>query len=67
MQLGVDIEVLLASAYAVFLIFVAFGLEIVARHSHHRAERSHLAGFKYHPHHDIWECPTGQRLMRVAF
>ena len=60
-------EALLASAYAIFLILLAFALEKVARHSHHRAERTRLAGFKYHPDHDIWECPSGERLMRVAF
>jgi hypothetical protein len=64
---GIDMEVLLASAYAVFLILVAFALEKVARHSHHRAERARLAGFKYHADHDLWECPSGERLMRVAF
>jgi hypothetical protein len=64
---GIDMEVVLAGGYAIFLIIVAFSLEMVARHSHHRAERSRLAGFKYHRQWDVWECPTGQKLMRVAF
>ena len=64
---GMDVEVLLAGGYALFLIVIAFNLEMVARHSHHHAERSRLAGFKYHRQRDFWECPTGQKLERVAF
>jgi hypothetical protein len=64
---GIDIEVLLAGAYAIFLIIVAFSLELVARHTHRQAERSRLVGFKYDPQRDIWECPTGQKLTRIAF
>jgi hypothetical protein len=58
----IDIEVLLACVYAVFLLLVAFGLELLARHSHHRSKRVGVAGFRYHRHHDFWECPTGQQL-----
>lgn len=64
---ALDMEVLLASGYALFLIIVAFSLEMVARHSHRHAERAPLAGFKYDRQRDFWECPTGQKLMRVAF
>jgi hypothetical protein len=38
MILGVHVEVLLALVYALFLMAVAFLLELVARHSHKRAE-----------------------------
>ena len=63
---NIDIEVLLAGGYSIFLILVAFSLEIVARYSHRRSERVRVAGFKYQPQHDIWECPTGEHLRPVA-
>ena len=66
MQQTIDIEVLLAGVYAVFLILVAFGLELLARHSHHRSKQMGVAGFRYHRHHDVWECPTGQQLKPLA-
>ena len=57
-------EVLLAVGYAAFLAGVAAALEWLARHIHRRAERYRMVGFKYHPHLDVWECPTGQHLHR---
>ena len=63
---NIDIEVLLAGGYSIFLILVALSLEIVARYSHRRSERVRVAGFKYQPQHDIWECPTGEHLRPVA-
>jgi len=61
-----DIEVLLAGGYSVFLILVAFSLELLARYSHRRSKQLRVAGFRYHRQHDIWECPTGQHLKPVA-
>ena len=62
-----DIEVLLATGYAVLLVAVAFGLEIMARHAHRHSERWRVAGFRYRREHDVWECPAGERLVRVTF
>jgi hypothetical protein len=62
----IDIEVVLAGAYAMFLLVVALGLELVARHSHHRSKQMGIAGFRYHRQHDVWECPVGQHLKRIA-
>ena len=64
---NIDIEVLLAGGYSIFLILVAFSLEMVARYSHRRSERVRVAGFRYRPQHDFWECPTGEQLRRIAF
>lgn len=66
MSQAIDIEVFLAGAYAVFLLLVALGLELVARHTHHRSKHMRVAGFRYHRHHDVWECPTGQQLKPIA-
>jgi len=49
----IDTEVLLAGLYAVFLLLVALGLELVARHAHHRSKQMRIAGFRYHRHHDF--------------
>ena len=62
----IHIEVFLSCAYAVFLVLVAFSLELAARYSHHRSKQVRLAGFRYHRHLDVWECPTGQHLWPVA-
>lgn len=58
-------EVLLAGGYALFLVAVAAGLDLIARVSHRRALRYRTAGFRYHPHLDAWECPEGEHLPRV--
>ncbi|MEW6635307.1 MAG: hypothetical protein AB1425_00675 [Actinomycetota bacterium] len=57
-------EVFLAAGYAVFLIGVALGLDLMAHHSHKRSERFRTAGFTYHPTHDAWICPQDQLLVR---
>jgi len=57
-------EVWLAIGYAAFLAGVAATFELLARHTHRRAERYRIVGFKYHRHLDVWECPTGQHLHR---
>jgi len=62
----IDIEVFLAGAYAIFLLIVVLGLELVARHAHHRSKQMRVAGFRYHRRHDVWECPTGQQLKPIA-
>ena len=62
----IDTEVLLAGVYAVFLLLVALGLELVARHAHHRSKQMRIAGFRYDRHYDVWECPAGQQLKPIA-
>jgi hypothetical protein len=57
-------EVLLAVGYAIFLVGIALGLDLLARHSHARSERYRTAGFTYHPSHDAWVCPEDQLLVR---
>jgi hypothetical protein len=57
-------EVFLAAGYAIFLLGVALGLDLLARHSHARSERYRTAGFTYHHSHDAWICPEDQLLVR---
>jgi hypothetical protein len=61
----VGAEVVLAGAYALFLVAVAAGLDLMARLSHERSHRYRTAAFRYHPHLDAWECPEGEHLPRV--
>src|SRR5262249_34499875 len=54
-----------AAAYGLFLAVAALGLDVLARHSHRRAELYRTAGFTFHARLDAWECPEGERLHRV--
>jgi len=62
---GVHVEVVLAAGYAIFLIGVAFVLELLARHSHRRSQRYQHSGFVYFHKMDFWECPAGRQLQRT--
>ena len=59
------LETWLATGYALVLLVIAAGLEIMARHSHRRADQYHHRGFRFHKNTDHWECPHGQRLERA--
>jgi hypothetical protein len=59
------LETLLATGYAVLLLVIAAGLEMMGRHSHRRAGQYHNRGFRFHKHADHWECPQGARLERA--
>lgn len=59
---GVHLEVLLAAGYALFLLAAALAIERLALHTHRRSERFRTAGFAYHGHADVWECPEGEHL-----
>lgn len=62
--MAVHLEVFFAASYAVFLLAVALGLDLIARHSHKRSEQYRTAGFTYHHTHDAWICPENQILTR---
>lgn len=64
---SIHIEVLLASGYALFLVGVAACLEKLGRHTHQRSRQYQTAGFTYHLHINMWECPAGQYLKLWAF
>jgi len=64
---SIHTEVWLASGYALFLVVVAACLESMGRHTHQRSRRYQTAGFTYHQHLNVWECPAGQYLKLWAF
>jgi|SRR5215469_1280734 len=62
---GIHTEVFLALCYALFLMAVAFVLELVAQHSRKRAEGYRNSGFTYFRELDYWECPAGHQLVQL--
>ncbi|MEV6274548.1 hypothetical protein [Nocardia sp. NPDC051832] len=53
------VETVLMGGYAVGLVMVALGLDLLGRPV--RASREQRpGGFRYHPEEDLWVCPTGQ-------
>jgi hypothetical protein len=65
MSFGVHQEVLLISAYALFLAGIAIALEWMARKSHRRAEDYQRAGFVHFRDLDYFECPAGHQLVQL--
>jgi len=61
---GIHSEVVLAVAYALFLLVAALILEGAARGTHGRAKLYRHRGFRFHRHLDVWECPAGEHLQR---
>lgn len=57
-------EVLLAAAYACLLLGSAIVLDLLARHSHARADRYRTGGFRFLHDLDAWVCPEGEHLHR---
>jgi len=62
---ALHLEVLLALIYALFLVGIAFILELLARHSQSRSERYQNSGFIYFRDLDYWECPAGHQLVQL--
>lgn len=62
---GLHVEPVLAGAYIVLLMLIAFALEWMARHTARRADQYHTGGFRFHRDKDAWECPTGIALLRT--
>ena len=63
---GIHSDVLLIAAYAIFLLLASAALEAIARHTHQRSRQYETVGFRYDARHDVWHCPAGQDLARVA-
>jgi hypothetical protein len=66
MMWGLHLEVLLALAYAGFLVGVAFVLEALARRSQKRTTGYSNSGFIYFRDLDYWECPAGHQLIQIS-
>lgn len=58
-------EAILATAYVAFLVAIAGGLDVLARHSHLRSGQYRTLGFNFREDLDVWECPEGEYLRRL--
>jgi len=63
----IDITVWLASGYAVFLLLVAFVLDLSARHAATRTQAWRSGTFAYREDHDAWVCEEDQWLWPMSF
>lgn len=59
--------VLLVTTYAVFLLLVAYGFDLLARRTSSRSARWRTGAFTYHRDHDAWLCPQNQWLWPHSF
>lgn len=64
---SVGIGVWLASAYAILLVLVGHGIDLMARRAARTIEAREHAGFVYHESHDAWLCPEDQWLWPQAY
>ncbi|KGI99738.1 MULTISPECIES: transposase [Rothia] len=64
---GVSMMVWLACVYALGLVAVGWGFDILAKRTSQRFVASRTFGFTYHESNDAWLCPEDQWLWPVAF
>ena len=62
-----SIAVWLMAGYALALVAVAWGFDMMARRTSFRAAQWRTGNFSYHPDHDAWLCPQDQWLWPTSF
>lgn len=65
--MSVSTSVWVVSAYAAFLVLVAYGFDLMARKVAQRSERWRTGTFIYKDSHDAWVCQEDQWLWPVSF
>jgi hypothetical protein len=60
-------SVWLVAAYALLLVAIAWGFDLMARGASKRAARWRTGQFVYHADHDAWVCPQDQWLWPTSF
>jgi hypothetical protein len=60
-------SVWLLAAYALVLVAIAWGFDLMARRTSLRAARWRTGNFVYHADHDAWQCPQDQWLWPTSF
>lgn len=58
---------LLAGGYALVLLLVAYGIDLLAKRVHLANDQHQTQGFTYHEDHDAWLCPEDQWLWPQSF
>ncbi|MFQ6484543.1 hypothetical protein [Brachybacterium epidermidis] len=64
---AIELPVLLAGGYAVVLLLVAYGIDLLAKRAHAANDEQQTQGFVYHEDHDAWLCPEDQWLWPKSF
>lgn len=64
---GVSLMVWLGCVYALGLVAVGWGFDVLAKRTSQRFVASRTFGFTYHESNDAWLCPEDQWLWPVAF
>lgn len=64
---GVGVMTWLAAGYAVVLLVVAYGIDLLARRASRKVAETAAGGFVYHEDHDAWLCPQDQWLWPQSF
>lgn len=57
----------MAGGYAVVLLLIAYGIDLLAKRAHVANEDHQTQGFVYHEDHDAWLCPEDQWLWPQSF
>lgn len=60
-------EVWIAVGYGLFLLLVAYALDLAARRTSSQSGLWRSGGFRYHADHDAWVCPEDQWLWPQSF
>lgn len=63
----ISIAAWLASGYALVLLAVAYGVDVMARRASRSTMLNATGGFTYHESHDAWLCPQDQWLWPTSF
>lgn len=64
---AVELPTWLAGGYALILLLVAYGIDLLARRAHTANDQQQTRGFTYHEDHDAWLCPEDQWLWPQSF
>ena len=64
---AVELPGWLGAGYAVVLLLVAYGIDLLARRVHTANDEHQTRGFTYHEDHDAWLCPEDQWLWPQSF
>ncbi len=64
---AIAFEVWLAVGYGLFLLLVAYALDLTARRTSSQRTQWRSGGFRYHEDHDAWVCPEDQWLWPQSF
>lgn len=60
-------SVLMVAGYALMLLAIAWGFDVMAKRASARAAQWRTGQFRYHPDHDAWICPEDHWLWPTSY